>query len=301
MTERPLPTRAIGGAVRRELSVRTSCVGGDVKDEIEELGPPPPVQGRSQVAILIHGFNNTRKAARNSYQDLFDNLEESLPGIGDDPEGRFRGFHWPGDANLGPVSFVSYPVEIGDAKKSARSLARFLRRLRGPGIQDFVQVDIVAHSLGCRVILETMTELLGDGVSYPVVFRDVCLMAAAVPLYMVDDGAELRPGAELPRRLVVLHSYADLVLAGAFPLGQTLGGEGFFPGALGRYGPPPGLPLPGGTRMPGLGHTKYWKDKAVSSHVATFLNLINIPSREVQTRATLERKIMSEEEGDAND
>ena len=293
MKERPLPTRTIGVRVPRELSVRASDVGGEVKEEVVESGPPPAVQGRSQITILIHGFNNSRDDAREHYENLFGNLEEVVPGISDDPEGRFRGFHWPGDSNLGPVSFVSYPVEIGDAKESAKSLTRFVRKLHGPGAQALIQIDIVAHSLGCRVILEVMRELVGGGVPHSALFRDVCLMAAAVPLYMVDDGGDLQAGARFPKRLLVLHSYDDWVLFSVFPLGQTLGGEGFFPSALGRHGPPPGLPSPGGKLMNGLGHTKYWKSKSVSREVAVFLNLTTL--RETPLRSTPERELPEED------
>jgi len=134
MKNRSLPQRVIGEGIARELSVRTSCVSGDVKDNVEESGLPPPVQGRSQIAILIHGFNNTCEDARNHYKNLFENLEELVPNVSLDPEGRFRGFHWPRDSNLGPISFVSYPVEIGDAKKTAESLTGFIRALHGPGV-----------------------------------------------------------------------------------------------------------------------------------------------------------------------
>lgn len=300
LPKRALPRRAVGEGLRRELSVRTDSVGGDVKENVEESGPPPAVQGRSQITILIHGFNNTQQVARQHYENLFKNLEELVPGISVDPDGRFRGFHWPGDSNLGPISFISYPVEIGDAVRSAESLTHFVRQLYGPG-NGIIQVDVVAHSLGCRLILEAMNALAVGKESHRAVFRNVCLMAAAVPLYMVgeDAGRYLRNGAELSKRLLVLYSYHDAVLCFAFPLGQTLGGEGFFPSALGRYGPPPGLPLPGG-RLVAIGHTQYWKNKSVSTEVAIFLGLIQL--RETPARSTPEREVgISAEEGDADD
>ena len=157
--------------------------------------------------------------------------------------------------------------------RTARTVRRAGRAKALPDpYQDLIQIDIVAHSLGCRVILEVMNKLAAEKQTLSAVFRGVCLMAAAVPLYMVDDGGHLRSGAELPTRLLVLHSYDDWVLAATFPLGQTLGGEGFFPGALGRYGAPTGLPRPGGKLM-SLGHTQYWKSESISSEVASFLGL----------------------------
>src|SRR6185369_5317013 len=84
------------------------------------------------------------------------------------------------------------------------------------------EIIFVAHSLGCRVVLEALRELLDgrapDAESHRV--PGVCLMAAAVPTFMVDGNARLAGAAMVPRASYVLHSRADMVLRFTFPSGQ---------------------------------------------------------------------------------
>lgn len=258
-----------------ELSVRERehPVGGAVADRVRE-GPPPFVQGRSRLVILVHGYNNDLQDARRSYSEFEDNLRRLYNEGGSRVSDLLGKFHWPGDANLGPVSFISYPFEITDARESAERLADFLRDLHGPG-GGLVQLDFVAHSLGCRMLLETL-ELIPDIGVVKVFFGAICLMAAAVQVNMVEPGGPLGETLWIPLRLLILHSTGDRVLHYAFPLGQTLAGEGFFPTALGRFRPPPWVPGMH-VAVDGLGHGDYWRSRLSAYHVARLLALGVVP------------------------
>ena len=107
------------------LSVRVVGVGGGVADHVEDT-PKGWVAGRRRVIVLVHGYNNTEKDAKESYRDFTQHLQgyAQLLDLGQ--------FFWPGDANLGFLSAVSYPFEIKDAKESAARLAEFLAAAQGP-------------------------------------------------------------------------------------------------------------------------------------------------------------------------
>ena len=130
-------------------------------------------------------------------------------------------------------------------------------------------VHFVAHSLGCRVALETIEFLRQNG--GPVVGK-VCLMAAAVPLFKVQTGGELVEAMEHAGEVRILHSDDDAVLRDTFPPGQTLAGgnEGFFPTALGLHG---FLSAASGrivsVDVDNAGHGDYWgHSKRPAAHVA---------------------------------
>ena len=255
-------------AVRNELTVRTRRAGGPVADEVREVTPPFP-HGRRRVVLLVHGYNNSEAAARASYSEFTEELRKTGTGtaalLAD-----LGKVYWPGDAELGPVSFLSYPWEIGPAKDSAARLAKYLPTLVGPGGTP-TEIHLVAHSLGNRLILELLDRLAALP-SATARFGGTCLMAAAVQVDMVEAGGRLWPGATLSRKTLTLYSRDDAVLRWAFPLGQTAAGEGFFPTAVGRFGQPPGL-WTERREMSGNGHSDYWKDPRSAALVARFLGV----------------------------
>jgi hypothetical protein len=80
-------------------------------------------------------------------------------------------------------------------------------------------------------------------------------MAAAVRVDKVADGT-LGPQPGEPVRWRVLYSDHDQVLQYAFPIGQTSGGDGFFPSAVGRAGEP--AAKWDGFEAAGYDHGYYW-------------------------------------------
>lgn len=231
-------------------------MGGQVADSVQE-GSGPWRAHAGRVILFVHGYNDTLRAARAAYETFALRLVERVREAPVEVLGPNYRFYWPGDSSLGLISFISYPVEITDAKASAARLADFLGDLYShPGFPAR-PLDIVAHSLGARVVLETLTALAETRVLDGVLKR-VALMAPAVPVEHVAPGGPLYDGARLPDALTILTSEADRVLWLAFPPGDALG-EGGSGRALGRYGPPPGLPARHEPVAGGVGHGDYWQ------------------------------------------
>jgi pimeloyl-ACP methyl ester carboxylesterase len=227
-----------------------------VADAVEQ-GPGQWIAHAGRVILFVHGYNNTFPVAREAYDTFSAGLAARAQDAASEIFDPLYRFYWPGDEDLGILSFMSYPVETEDAKASASRLVEFLRDLYSTSGHPARPIDIVSHSLGGRVVLETLAALAQAGILDGVLKR-VCLMAPAVLVEHVEPGGELYDGATLPESLTILTSEDDWVLWLAFPLGQTMaeGGSGC---ALGRYGPPPGLPARHEPVSGGVGHTDYWE------------------------------------------
>lgn len=245
-----------------DLSVRLKGAGGDVASAVKPQPSNADLLRKRHLILLVHGFNNTEKAARESYQSLF---TDTL----DDPVVHF---FWPGDIRAwAALSALSYPWQIRHALTSAQRLADYLTGLLGPEDTP-AAVTFVCHSLGARLVLEAVRLALADGRRWPEI-RLLCLMAAAVPLELVETGEVLAASTRHANSLAVFYSRADQVLHLAFPAGQ----EAAYPWiehkiyrrALGRFGPPLGLTL---NRFEySLGHSQYWSSAPVARQVAQLL------------------------------
>ena len=193
-----------------------------------------------QILRLSFGwFDVERRNLRDTLNaDLIASLLDGLGVSEQSMFGQIVAFYWPGDARLGKISFLSYPTEMGPARRSAELLANFLIPIRGP--RGFpLQVILVCHSLGNRVALE-LIRVLGPPSGPGSLVQGLCLMAAAVPVAMVEDLSKLGRAARATRTRV-LFSKSDTTLHWAFPPGETAAGEGFFPQAVGLFGNPIGL------------------------------------------------------------
>jgi pimeloyl-ACP methyl ester carboxylesterase len=203
----------------------------------------------------VHGFNNHYGEAATAFQGFRDQQYRRDPSLPSPTlETVLADAHWPGDAAWGAadlVDFFVYPFAVGTARKAGPILADFLGRM--PNLEI---VHFIGHSLGCRVVLETILALAAR----PQVGR-VCLMAAAVPVFQVEWGGRLESAMVRAQQVLVLYSGSDIVLTGAFPPGQFAAGrgEGVRPVALGHERPPPTV---AGTvdaiEISGAGHGDYW-------------------------------------------
>lgn len=284
---------------RREVSVRGEEAGGPVRPFSQ--GPCQWSARNGPIVLLVHGFNNTLDDARDAYARFIKRLaplvQEPLTDIGGPlcgPDEVYR-FYWPGDTDLWLLSFVSYPCEIEPAEKSGAELARFItevyhaRPLSG-------LLDIHAHSLGGRVVLEALTALARASEVPRGFVRRVSMTAAAVLVEDVDPDApaslsprqRLLPGAQFAGEMTIITSEEDVVLMLGFPLGEAIA-EGGTGRALGRYGPPPGLRAR--HEAVKVGHTGYWDcPPDVAQAVIEALKLTRIrrdlPSRPIAARET---------------
>jgi len=242
---------------------------GDLKGALD-------ARTRRECLVLVHGFNNTDSEAAEAYLG-FRARETEIFGPPDALyfERRFGDVFWPGDADwwsfFDKVDFLIYPSAVHTAVKAADELTDLLWQM--PNLE---RVDFIGHSLGCRVVLETLRLLRTR--TLPIVGR-VVLMAAAVPSEMLEYGGKfhslLMELAAEGTAIRVLHSLQDTVLHYAFPPGQSLaGGKEASGRALGRFGPSPLIPGYRATlserEISGAGHGDYWgHSKTAPSRIAT--------------------------------
>lgn len=266
-----------------ELSVRVNPVGGDVAPEVRET-PTGWMHGAPHVLLLVHGFNNNQREAR----EAFRKFRRLLPRL----QARVGEVLWPGDADFGFFQwfdFLSYPTEIPDARLSADRLAKHLINFKQ--ISGEIEITVVGHSMGCRLILEMLDQISRSPNTERPSIRRIMLMAAAVPVELVEAGERLRDaGLEVEDRLV-LYSTADLVLHFAFPAGQTLAyGMGNEPAvyleAVGRFGNPFDFPSEPPIARNCNGHGSYWEDRKAVALLAQKLGA-SVP-HEIEDRCLLE-------------
>ncbi|MBS0449365.1 MAG: alpha/beta hydrolase [Proteobacteria bacterium] len=212
-----------GGFVAKEVTVFDGATQQTMG--VDELRTH--VDGRS-VVLVVHGFNVSMDSGVRSLSH-WDQLS-ALPS----PH-VFVGVLWPGDSRFLPV--VDYPIEGGVAMGAGRLLAPFLDE----ALVAAASVSFVSHSLGVRVVLETIRLMERRQVS------TIILMAAAIE----DDALsnEYADAIAKVARLHVVASLCDLVLEFAFPVGNPLtelllSGHPLFRRALGRQGPRTTAALP---------------------------------------------------------
>jgi esterase/lipase superfamily enzyme len=247
-------------ALLGKISVREKPIGGEVAHAATASGSP--VNGRREITILIHGYNNSQDQADKSFDDFANHLAAIAP-VTD--FGTF-GFYWPGDTHLKVISTLSYPAELGPAKDSAQRLFEFLSTLSGPQGTPTV-IRIVAHSLGCRLGLELLKFFSGSSLAVQVIFQSASLMAAAVPVNKAKDPQQFgNVVAQLKTQ--VLFSTVDRVLQFAFPIGETAAFDGFFPEAVGRNGNPKIWTT---AERLNFDHGDYWPGQESATAVAAFL------------------------------
>lgn len=209
------------------LSFRTQQTGGPVVPGYLEVGPGlgtlDQLQVESRVTVLLHGFNVDLAKGRTQLLQLADMIAGTQAG-------GLIAVLWPGDHWVGPLS---YSFEGRDADDTAFELAQYLN----DHIRAGAEINFIAHSLGCRVTLETIKRMLPAGRN----FEQVCLMAAAI-----DDDCLSAPGVYLQaasraQRVASLSSKKDRVLRFAYPAGDLLQSFLFWADseglALGYHGP----------------------------------------------------------------
>ena len=257
------------------------------------------------LVLLIHGYNNDSADAKKAY-DGFHARQRDLAGGERYGIGRtFVEVYWPGDAAWGIASFLFYMGSIRHAVQTADRLADYLAE----HARDSARIDIVAHSMGCRLASELLRALIDRPI--PPQIERIVFMAGAIPTFMLQHRTpprRLRPSYDrvLREGARSLYSGADMVLSFAFPAGQTLapGAEGFLPTALGhaRW---TDLTVPYNLdqqQNSGAGHGDYWGwndkprplqcAKKAAQEVRSYLQLPSTGSRAMSGRLVAENNIL---------
>jgi len=193
------------------------------------------------VTLLIHGYNAESDEAAASYEDLLHTMKwrSLMPPF---LERQSCLFFWQGYTSGGGAtgktrfSPLSYHKQIPSACDAAIALKRYLDKKiakYGP-----VTVNLIAHSLGCRLMLELLESYAQTPAHCAIRFPVAVLLAAAVPSGFVENRERLSQGARLPDRAAVLFSNKDSILTFWFRIGQTRAKEGTLPTAVGATGNP---------------------------------------------------------------
>ncbi|MGB6484343.1 MAG: alpha/beta hydrolase [Candidatus Acidiferrales bacterium] len=259
-----------------ELSVRSAASSGEVLPEV--VGSLGAYGG--QLVFLFHGFNDSFDVAHSAYASFFQNFPGTGNSLHDKWQSTIHACYWPGDKAWGPISAASYALEMGPAQQSAAAFADFLAALPVPGSAT-LDVYFIAHSLGNRVVLELLSALqnmkAAGRLSSQIQCKGFCMMAAAVPVSMVESNGPLYQSAILSATRRTLYSEADTVLHFAFPIGETAAREGFFPTAIGRHGQPQS-DWTAATEMfispsNGYNHGDYWSQPNTIPQISAFFGI----------------------------
>lgn len=273
---------------RGSICLRQAPFGGGFRDQ-GHVDPSGLFSETHHLILFVHGYAVSRSAAESAYGGFLANLDRAWRGMA-------AAVYWPGDSwqtgqgsdrrsrwDLRPVlsySFMPERAKEGAGKLEA-ALTKALKRRRAMGLRKPLSLYFVAHSMGCRLILELIKQIRAlnhDRIELEM----TALMAPAVARYKVGsyrgrDG-DLRPAILAAKRVRVYHSEADGVLFWSFKLGQMM--ELDFPSGLGDR---EALGVGGGqgdgivNREYGLGHSQYWSSRDVADD-------LNAALRELQPR-----------------
>ncbi|TCQ03392.1 alpha/beta hydrolase family protein DUF900 [Sphingomonas sp. PP-CC-3A-396] len=295
MTQKPDPPVAYHAFPR--INLRCGDSGGAML-RTAQVVPRYLLVNATEVLLLIHGYNNDRDTALISYAGFLHNLGNPWHELA-------AGLFWPGDGitsygggrkpgllsrMCGRATYMWQPPRaqeaatyvnellIATAKAKSAQASRLGRTVRP------LTLNIVAHSMGCRLALELLRLLQGMVSLGQLRVRSVTLMAAAVPLYHVEERGLLESALQTAEITRVLWSKADLTLKYWFRLGQSLErhvSRGFLLSgrqALGRSGLTTRPRVY--TQETQLDHSDYWKSSDAAHCVRKDLNTQGVPSTE---------------------
>lgn len=288
------------------MTFRRADEGGDVLER-PKVCPGNALTGQRYLVLLIHGFNNNKGEAQKAYKG-FKDLQRKIGGLNFDQAITDRllvEFYWPGD--VGYIPEKNYENSLKRAIKIAHQLPGALRR--AVGHNDPIQIDIVAHSMGCRLALEMVRKL---NEVQDVFVRRIACMAAAVPIFLLEPPERLRAGLDHSSvdKVMSLFSRDDGVLYYGFALGQwDAQGESWTEGDEWREGANANIALgyecwisanPSSIlgkedqiKIKGAGHSDYWgwgkktRDKQgrqANIEVKKFLEFTSAGPREILPR-----------------
>lgn len=204
----------VGGPVLPGKIVRIAGVDSGSEDALRR---------ETRVTFLVHGFNVNRPDGQASMTRLAGLLQSQSGGA-------IVAVTWPGDHW---AKFASYSFEGNDADDSGAELVRFIDRVITPG----ADLSFVSHSLGARVVMESVKRLTSGGFAV----RQICMMAAAIDDFSLAHPNDYRAAALAADRVAVLASRNDKVLRFAYPVGDFLQAFLFWRdkrgSALGYHGP----------------------------------------------------------------
>lgn len=159
--------------------------------------------GGKKVLVLIHGFNTPKEAILPTYQRVLQRLNEQMRATQQKTYDLVLAYFWPGG---------DYPWEYFSARTDAQELAGRVNRLiqRLSGLAE--SVDIMAHSMGNRLLFEALR--LPTTFSKPV--RHLFSLAAAVDDESIQVKEVYGQAIQKCQQAFICYSQQDEVLRFAY-------------------------------------------------------------------------------------
>lgn len=196
------------------LSIRRGLLVG----QPESIGGLSDIQKQvsgKRVLLLVHGYNNEFDDVVRAYSLIEDHIGRLMK----DKYDLIIGYTWPG----GDDRFDYFSAKTRTGALSPR-FQETLRKLHSASTRP-AALDIMTHSMGARLALESLKLLTTRGV-----VRNLFLMASAVDNESIERGEEYFTANGRVRNSFVFHSKHDQVLSLAYRIAE-------FDRALGLHGP----------------------------------------------------------------
>lgn len=196
----------------REVNLNDDSLGDSVdKDEfMKKLDD-------KKVLLLVHGYNNEEDDVVRAYNIIESNVNSLLrTGNGTPIYDIVIGYTWPGGNDS---------LDYFAAKRRASAVSPRVNRWIDAMKRKGATIDIMGHSMGCRVsLLALQGKLL-----LPKMVRNMFLTAAAVNNESIEKGEEYFTSSSACEKVYVFHSKKDDVLNISYrtaELGEALGYSG---------------------------------------------------------------------------
>ena len=252
------------------ISIRENVYG--IKEKVEGKTKIP----YNDIIILVHGYNVSEKEAQKAYTNFQENFNKYCSQLSELNQSIYW-FFWPSDKPSKLESVYSYFKTVNTAKICGKKFTSYLNKLNLISTKNKrPSLILIGHSLGCRLLLEAVKNNIKTNYKL-----EVFLMAAAVPVTMVEPGQELHPSLSSNEKYSILYSKKDRVLRWAFPPGQKLAGEEFNE-AVGLKGQP--NVVWNKSKETTYHHSDYWKGEESAEWIALRLGVLKTPSRRLKLK-----------------
>jgi pimeloyl-ACP methyl ester carboxylesterase len=248
-----------------DLSLRSGRDRKSVGSRASWRAERPPSGERA--VLLVPGYNKTEEEA-NEALGVFRSFLAALT-YEIDPEAVIV-CSWPGDWEVPFVRGLAYPFVFGKVEASAQTLHEAIDKWFKSTLCP-KELIIVAHSLGCRLVLEMLARMAAAGRPETLKRLKIVMMAAAVPVDMVMSKIGHAPAA--PDVRAVLYSESDQILYWAFPPGQAAAERGWSREAAGLHGRPLQDAWTSRKQMPMFDHGDYWSEMQTAEAICGILGL----------------------------
>ena len=173
-----------------------------------------------RILMLVHGYNSAHGKMCKAYYTIEKNVEKYV-------KNQYEiviGYSWPGGG-----SRLNWKLAKENADKTAKRLKILIKNISGVlKSPSNIQLDIISHSLGARVILEMLKQLSKEDLGWQPVRNYFC-MAAAVDNEVLEPDEKFHASTSQINNIYIFHSKHDKPLRSAYraaELDRALGVHG---------------------------------------------------------------------------